>query len=99
MEQSLDRYAKTPKPTYYSVIFTSVRTDFDDRYTAAAEKLKALAESEPGFLDLESSTEIDFEITISYWKNLESIAAWKQNTEHQLAQKQGRDINQPEIHL
>jgi len=31
-------------------------------------------------------------ITVSYWSDLESIKLWKQNTEHVMAQKQGREI-------
>jgi len=29
---------------------------------------------------------------VSYWSDLESIKLWKQNTEHVMAQKQGRGI-------
>jgi heme-degrading monooxygenase HmoA len=31
-------------------------------------------------------------ITVSYWIDLESIKAWKQNAEHILAQRRGRQV-------
>jgi heme-degrading monooxygenase HmoA len=30
-------------------------------------------------------------ITVSYWKSLEAIAAWKANAAHLVAQQHGRD--------
>ena len=45
---------------------------------------------QPGFLGVESARET-LGITVSYWESLESIANWKANGEHQLAQQAGRD--------
>lgn len=81
--------AQTPPPPYYAVIFTSIRTAVDDGYNSTAEKLRALVEDQPGFLGVESAGE-DLEITVSYWKDLESVRGWKMNMEHLQAQKDGR---------
>jgi len=83
--------SKTPKPPYYAVIFTSLRTDGDNDYSAMAEKMVELAKSQAGFLGVESARE-GLGITISYWKDLESIKSWKNNVEHTKARHQGREI-------
>ena len=41
--------AQTPKPPYYAVIFTSVRTDVDEGYAQMAGKMVQLAAEQPGF--------------------------------------------------
>ncbi len=82
--------AKTPKPPYYAVIFTSHRTEGDNGYGVAARKMVELASKQLGFLGVESARE-DVGITVSYWSDLESIKIWKQNIEHQKAQKLGRE--------
>lgn len=81
--------AKTPKPPYYAVIFTSLRTDSDDGYQAMSESMLELAESQPGFLGVESARE-DVGITVSYWSSLQAITSWKANLEHRDAQEKGR---------
>jgi len=83
--------AKTPKPPYYAVIFTSVRTEGDNNYNDMAKKMFDLAHKQPGFLGVESAREA-IGITVSYWNSLEAIKAWKYHTEHQLARKNGRDL-------
>ena len=82
--------AKTPEPPYYAVIFTSLRTEVDDGYSAMAEKMVELAAFQPGFLGVESAYE-GLGITVSYWADLESIKSWKAITEHLEAQRLGRD--------
>lgn len=48
-----------------------------------------LAEQQPGFLGVESARDT-LGITVSYWKDLDSIKQWKANVEHIEAQKLGR---------
>ena len=43
------------------------------------------------FLGVESARE-SLGITVSYWKDLESIKVWKQNADHILARKRGREV-------
>lgn len=80
--------AKTPAPPYYAVIFTSLRNDGDHGYAEMAQRMVALAAQQPGFLGVESARE-EVGITVSYWKDLESIRAWKENAEHLEAQRLG----------
>lgn len=83
-------FANTPAPPYYAVIFTSLRTEGDQGYGAMAERMVALAAQQPGFLGAESVRD-GLGITVSYWADLESIAAWKQQAEHLQAQRLGRE--------
>ena len=80
----------TPNPLCYAVIFTTIRTEGDDGYDAIAEKMVALATPQPGYLGRESARD-EIGITVSYWKDLESIKNWKMNAEHLQAQRQGRE--------
>lgn len=80
--------AKTPAPPYYAVIFTSLRTDGDDGYDAMSERMLELVASQPGYLGAESARE-GVGITVSYWRDLESIRQWKVQAEHLEAQALG----------
>ena len=86
----MSQIAKTPKPPYYAVIFTSIRTEGDNGYRETAKRMIELASRQPGFLGVESARE-DIGITVSYWADIESIAGWKANIEHREAQKMGRE--------
>ena len=82
--------AQTPKPPYYAVIFTSLRTDIDEGYAQMASKMVQLAAEQPGFLGVESARDA-LGITVSYWDSLEAIKNWKANLEHLEAQKLGHE--------
>ncbi len=61
-----------------------------------ATHMVALAALQPGFLGVESARESQGDdaglgITVSYWKDLASIAQWKANAEHLQAQKLGHE--------
>jgi len=85
----LPKFAKTPEPPYYAVIFSSIRRD--DGYAQVAERMVDLASQQPGFLGVESVRGTDgFGITVSYWTSEEAIAAWKANVEHLAAQEKGK---------
>lgn len=85
------RFAKTPEPPYYAVIFVSQRTPVDDEgYGATAERMMELGTQRPGFLGIESVRGADgFGITVSYWESEEAIAGWKADAEHRVAQQKG----------
>jgi heme-degrading monooxygenase HmoA len=88
----MNQIAETPDPPYYAVVFTSVRTATDDGYADTAAKMVTLASEQPGFLGVESVREQGgLGITVSYWKDKESIRSWKNHAVHQQAQKFGRD--------
>ena len=81
--------ANTPKAPYYAVIFSSMRTDIDDNYSEVADKMVELANVQDGFLGLEFARN-ELGITVSYWRDLESIKKWKENTDHSIAREKGR---------
>lgn len=83
--------AKTPPTPYYAVIFTSEKISEDLGYDDMAIKMWELAQLQPGFLGAESARE-ETGITVSYWKDLESIKNWKQNEEHLIAQQTGKKL-------
>jgi heme-degrading monooxygenase HmoA len=81
--------AETPEPPYWAVIFTSLRTEGDNGYGAMAEAMERLARQQPGFLGFESTRE-GLGVTVSYWTDEASIAAWKADVRHLAAQEKGR---------
>jgi heme-degrading monooxygenase HmoA len=86
-----DRFARTPEPPYYVVVFTSQRNGADpEGYAKMAEAMANLAPSQPGYLGFESTRdEAGFGITLSYWASEEAIAAWKRVAAHREAQRTG----------
>lgn len=82
--------AQTPEPPYYAVIFTSIRTEIDDGYSKMSDDMEELVKQQPGFLGFDSARE-KTGITVSYWKDIESIKHWRDNAEHQLARIKGRE--------
>jgi heme-degrading monooxygenase HmoA len=82
--------AKINKTHYYAVIFNSVLKEKADGYKSTADRMVELAQQQPGFLGFESARN-EIGITISYWEDLDSIKNWKENTEHLLAQKRGKE--------
>jgi heme-degrading monooxygenase HmoA len=80
------------QPPYYAVIFSSQRTDGGAAdYDRAADRMATLAAEQPGYLGIESTRDAQgFGITVSYWRALDDVAAWKRNAEHTLARDTGR---------
>ncbi|MEM7330149.1 MAG: antibiotic biosynthesis monooxygenase [Pseudomonadota bacterium] len=86
----MDGFSKTPEPPYYAVIFTSTLGDNDEGYDAMGRAMVDLAEHQPGYLGIETTRGADrLGITVSYWKDEDSILAWKQQAQHLMAQKHG----------
>lgn len=82
--------ADTPVPPYYAVIFTSVQTADSGGYEETAHEMETLAAQQPGFLGFESARAAAG-ITVSYWRDLESISHWKDEARHREAQRRGRE--------
>jgi heme-degrading monooxygenase HmoA len=77
-------------PPYYAVIFTSLHTEYDKEYEETSRRMEELASLQEGFLGYESARE-EIGITVSYWQDLDSIKKWKNNSEHLIAQKRGKE--------
>jgi len=83
--------ASLPAPPYWTVVFTSRLRAEADGYGAMAERMVALASRQPGFLGLETARGADgLGITVSYWRDEPSIAAWKEVVAHRAAQEKGK---------
>ena len=82
--------ANTPSTPYYAVIFTSIKNVDDEGFDDMAIKMVELGSKMNGFLGIESARN-EIGITVSYWASLDDIKNWKQETEHLLAQKMGRE--------
>ncbi len=83
-----DGRGATFEPPYFAAIFTSEMSDDTAGYDAMADRMVELAAQQPGFLGIESARD-GIGITVSYWRDLASIAAWRANVEHAAAQRQG----------
>ena len=83
--------ARTPKPPYDAVIFTSQRQGEDEGYGATADRMVELAMQQPGYLGVESVRGEDgLGITVSYWESEDAIAGWRRHLEHTAARERGR---------
>jgi heme-degrading monooxygenase HmoA len=82
-----------PQPPYYVVIFTSLRNGRDRAgYALMAEHMVALAARQPGYLGMHTARGADgLGITVSYWRSEADILAWRQVSEHRVAQQAGQD--------
>lgn len=74
----------------YAVIFSATRTENLAGYDEMDKSLTEMARRQPGFMGLESIQQGDRSITISYWQSLEAIQNWKNQAQHQEAQKLGQ---------
>lgn len=78
--------------SYYAIIFTSIKSEKLDGYSEMAEKILNLAEKQKGFIGFESyANENDGNVSISYWKSIADIKNWKENPEHRIAQRLGKE--------
>jgi heme-degrading monooxygenase HmoA len=86
--------ARTPKPPYYAVIFTSINAaDVDHtEHNQTSHRLAAIAATYDGFLGIEPARNGDgCGVSAIYWKDLESIRAFGRDPEHLVAKKKGRE--------
>jgi len=82
--------AQTPEPPYWAVIFSAHRNAAaGDQFEETDQRMMALAAEQPGFLGVDTAAS-DIGITVSYWADEESIAAWRRNADHAFAQHEGR---------
>lgn len=85
-------FADLPEPPYWAVIFSSRLRGDDPDYEPMAARMMELAARQPGFLGAESARGVDgLGVTVSYWRDEASIAAWKHQSEHAAARRLGRE--------
>ncbi|MEU2389158.1 antibiotic biosynthesis monooxygenase [Streptomyces sp. NPDC007369] len=79
------------EPPYLMAVFSSVRTADDSGYPETFARMDELVREIPGFLGYESArTPGGLGITVSYFRDHEALARWRQDLEHQAAMKRGR---------
>lgn len=76
--------------TGYAVIFSAEMSEDLDGYDEMIARMRDLAAKQPGYMGMESTMQGTREITVSYWRNPDDIALWKQHPEHVQAQQLGR---------
>lgn len=75
----------------FAVIFASVRNRENASYDAMADEINALVRDEEGFMAMESVHDSEGQsITVCYWRSIEDIKRWKEQTLHREAQERGR---------
>lgn len=89
MSDSEEKLAPLFTPPYYAVIFASKQTDVAEGYAEVAVRMVELAAQQPGFLGVDSARE-NIGITVSYWRDIDAIKAWKAQAEHKQAQRKGK---------
>jgi len=89
---SNSRFATTPKPPYYAVIFASQRTAHGEAdYEEAATRMFEVVQQQPGFLGVESTRDAEgFGITVAYFDSAENIARWRNHGEHAAVRERGK---------
>ncbi|MEU2116531.1 antibiotic biosynthesis monooxygenase [Streptomyces sp. NPDC016459] len=80
------------EPPYYTALFTSIRPEAPEGYAETASRMQQIVKEIPGFLGYESArTPGGIGITVAYFRDLESLDAWRLDTEHQAAKAYGRE--------
>jgi len=78
-------------PGSWVVIFCAeLKAGLPPDYTQTAQRMRALAFEQYGCLSFSALTEAATELALSYWPDEASMIKWKNDTEHMLAQQQGR---------
>ncbi len=85
-------YTQTPEPPYYVVIFISKLTDNLAGYAEALDRMSELVSKQPGYYGEDAIRTDELGISVIYWKDEESIKAWRENPEHRKVQKLGIDM-------
>ncbi|MCF8277792.1 MAG: antibiotic biosynthesis monooxygenase [Flavobacteriales bacterium] len=85
-------FAKTPPTPYYTVIFSSQRTDVEEGYTEMNDSLWNDAQKLEGFIGAESLRGGDgFGVTVLYFKDKETIHEWSKYQKHLRAKELGKE--------
>ena len=88
----ITKIANTPRPPYVCAIFTSIRTDVQEGYDEMDELTFKEIETNEGYLGCESFRDEDgFGVNVSYWKDMNALKNWKENTLHKKAQALGKE--------
>ncbi|MER5307067.1 antibiotic biosynthesis monooxygenase [Streptomyces sp. NPDC002773] len=80
------------EPPYYTALFTSIRPEAPEGYAETSTRMQEIVKEIPGFLGYEAARSPGgIGITVAYFRDLESLDAWRLDTEHQAAKAYGRE--------
>lgn len=68
-----------------------MKSPMPSEYLQMSKKMRELAESHPGFIDITSEEIGDVEITVSSWRSKEDVMDWAHNPEHMEAKKRSKE--------
>jgi len=75
------------------LFFSRLTEQAGDEYVATDQRLMEKARTAPGFVKVKSFTAADGErLTIVWWKDAETLRAWREDPEHRAAQAKGRAL-------
>jgi len=79
----------------YAVIATTtlkpMTPDLHRRYLAMSDRMLDLAGKMDGFLGREAARDAQSGISVSYWRSLEAIGAWRDDSRHMATKEFGRE--------
>ena len=88
----MDFPVTSPKPPYYAVSFSALLTGEDmEAYSALSNILLEKAQGLEGFIGEEALRTNERGLTISYWRDLETIKAWMNDADHIAARLVGKE--------
>lgn len=74
------------------VLFRSRLVDDPAGYGEMAQEMVDTAKTMPGFVDVKAFKADDGErLTVVWWENEETLAAWRNHARHKIAQRLGRE--------
>lgn len=74
------------------VLFRSKLTSNTDGYEELAEEMLQLGREMPGFIEFKSFKAEDGErLSVAWWQDRETLAAWRTHPRHLFAQQSGKD--------
>ena len=77
--------------TMIKVFFIAKIKDLNEEYQDYSNRVRAHAETMPGFIDIISEEKDDVEITISSWKTKDDVNAWAKDPLHMSAKARANE--------
>ena len=91
----MNRFAQELEPPYYAAVFHARQTNSNgdlDGHVRTAQEMVALASRQPGCLGVKTAhSQRGRAIVVSYWRDMESIAAWREQGDIAAACRAGAD--------
>ena len=91
MNDPQEKKSEAAEPRQLILFRSKLTNQAGEDYQAMNDELDALVRQNPGFVDVRSYTAQDGErLTVVWWRDEESLAAWRNLMRHREAQSTGR---------